>query len=1378
MTMDPFDPSTYDTERQLRGYLNKTSNSEYTTPNVEPGRPGPDGKVASTEAPTEQTQQPTEQVQQPPTQQPPTQEQPTQSNKLEFKGVSKEDAEEMGSFYDNLVPRAVIDFGMDFVGNLGSLGAKLDNAYDESTRFKNPNTQAARDVASVIVPSVAASLMAGPLGSKATAAINGGKVTQGLATAGIAGTLDVAIAGFSDYSERDEGLIRGLDNFLEKINRPLGMRMPQAITVMDDDSPAARKRKLMFEAGGLSIIGDAIGYALSAGKPIMRWFEPKDRKAATYKQIKMRENPDPDTVFRTQELDEEIMQLTDEIEAVNGVGVEDLITRRDMLLEEQGALYKAYFNTGRSKSTADPLGSYVQEMDASRAWQTDEVGAKKIQADPDLAVFDPDVQSKLGEASSRPRQSIPRANVARNAVDIAAIRSGVSEGVPAPLITYPMMKDGLELDTNSRRIVRELVEDHAKAGEYGAIVDGFRLTKKQIDENPLDLFTEIVQARDVNRLREALVPKKYTKMIDETFGVSQLTDAAIPQVGKAIKYLTKEFLGEDIAAMSARAIETTAKEIEVFTDTMRVFKGQVDENIVMDTIIDKLTFLSEEYGTAKYTAGWSLRNFKWWERKPNAEQLAGQFTDFVKKNHESALNFNRELKQLKNTDIESARTLMLAYDLTEGKVESMAAVNAWAKQQLSPMGMLKAGPDGRNAFSEGLWGVIYNNVLSGLSAGRAALGAMSGLVMKPVDYMVGAGVRGALGKDFTPLRQGFYAFAVERDTIGRAFQYGWQTFKKASHSPEQFIDLMRKDHNYASSIRGKLEVLDRMSDEFIKNKDFGSLAMLRWTQRNYEASLSPFMRYGTNLMIGVDAMTSYMTATMVSKFKALDSAYVSGMTMDDIKILESQRKHFEQVFDPKTNLIKSDWLNNQSRDIALNEETDLANNLGALISKYPALQYLIMFPNTSINAMRKMISYTPFSLLPNSNRYAKTIYANTPEQFDEVMSLHKIDVNDPDKLRIVQNLQNEYTGRIATGSMLVAGLANYGFGGNIRGNYPRDRKGRNAVLSEPGWKPKQIRLGGNWYSYDGVIPLDPLLTIIGDLSYYANDISEPFKEDLMQKLTWTMTQSFAGQTPMSGLEPIVATLAGDDGAMQRFLTNTARMAIPLSSAQGVLAKAVTNANKEIYNDLQNYIGSRIPFVNLAVPDKIDWWTGNPVNEIDNPMLRVLNAVNPIPVTQNQEPWRVWINQSGLDLSTSLLTDSTGTHTYSAQERTIMAGLIGEQQIWKKIYGNGKPSGNGIMFNKKYNDQLDLVRAELATGKTYDELQPKVKDLPVITVLNNLVKEAKANAEIEMFKLYPSIKEKIIGRKMVGQLMKSGNPSKAFSVAEKTQQELQELGKFK
>ena len=810
---------------------------------------------------------------------------------------------------------------------------------------------------------------------------------------------------------------------------------------------------------------------------------------------------------------------------------------------------------------------------------------------------------------------------------------------------------------------------------------------------------------------------------------------------------------------------------------MNVFKGQVDEDAVQDIIVQKLALLAEEYGIAKYTAGWSLRNFGWWRKAENSAVIAEQFSDFAVKNREAARTLAKDLVDLRNKNPELASTVMMAYDATGGEVDSIASLNAYVRHHLNPLTMIRSnGKFGESEFSKGMWGVLYNNTLSGLSAGRAMIGNVSSLVSKPIDYLVGAGIRGVLKGDFSDLRKGFYAFGIEHETIGRALKEGFDTFKRASQNPEIYMDAMRADYQSVQKGKMNMEILDRMEQKALADGNYGQVAMHRFVKVNQQLALNKFMRYGTNAMLGIDAMTNYMVGTMASKLRAFDEVYQTGQKMNPEQLIDAQQKHFSTVFDKNTGLIKDTWTRSQAQEIALNERTGFGDSIGKVLSKYPALRYAMMFPNTGINFVRKAASYTPIAAIPNTNKYAKTLYASTEAQIDEALALHGISTTDPDKLKIIDNLKTEYTGRIAMGSMMAVGLAQYGLAGNIRGNLPRDKARRNAMLNVPGYRPKTIKVAGNWLSYDGIVPLDPILTMIGDLSYYSTDISEPFKEDIMQKLAWTLTQSISGATPLQGIEPLVAMMQGDDSGMQRFLTNTARMAIPMSGAQGVLAKAVTNANKETYNDLSNYISSRIPFVNLTVPDKIDWWTGQPINEIDNHLLRILNAVNPIPVSGGEEGWRRWVNESGLDLSQNLLKDSTGTHTYSAEERSILSKFIGEQQLWKKIEGNGKTTG--YMNNKKYNDQLDIVRAELATGKTFDELQPQTRDLDIVKKLREDVLEAKKAAEAKMFNQYPALAEKIRGSQLVENYMSQGRPSKAFDTAEKFNEKVQKLQQFR
>jgi len=1383
MTYSPFEPSTYDDEEQLKRYYENPDDGSYKGPNVEEGRPGPDGKVAPTEAPPK-----------------PEAEEP---NILEKAGQFIEDNKKTigraGSAVAQTIPivgrpiaagieaatadtdaeaeaailgkvgmeLGLVDFGMDAIGNIPG-AASIDDSWDEMTRFKNPATAAARDMASVIVPSVAASLVAGPAASRAVSAINGGKVAAGIAAVGASAVADTSIAYLSDYSERDEGLARSTDEFLESIGRPMGLKVPQAIQVMDDDSPEVRRNKLMLEAGGLSIIGDAIGYLFKAGKPIMNWFEPKDDVAKAFKEIKVRENPDPDTVFRSMELDEEIAQIADELAITTDPSdIALLQTKQDALIEENAALFQSYFNTGRTSATVDPLASAIEEGQASRGWQTDEIGAKKLQQDPERVTFDADIQSPLAPESARPTQAIPRANVARNAADIAATRSGTSTGIPAPLISKPMLKDGMELDEPSRAIVSRLVEDLNEGGNFAANVDGFRFVKKQMHDDALDLFTEIVSAKDVDELRAVLLPKKYTRMVTEEFGVNMLVDSRMPDVGKAIKYLSKEFLGEDVSAMSARVIETTAKEVEAHLDAMRIFKGQANEDAIKDIITDKLALLTEEYGIAKYTSGWSLENVAWWKSKdPTA--IAEHFTGVAKRNHEDAQQFAVDLRKFKEDNPEMAANLYMAYDMSNGNVNTIAKLNAWAKTQINPMTAVVGSKFGSTSFNENLQGVIYNNVLSGLSAGRAMIGGVSSLALKPIDYMVGAGVRGVMKKDFSDLRKGMYAFGVEFDVMGRALNDGWQTFKKSATDPESMMQMLRKDYSFQSS-KNTEEILDRMALEYERNGDFGNLMLSRWNKANRYLSMNKFMRYGTNAMLGIDRATNIMMATMVSKFNAWDEAYTAGQKMDPEKLLAAQEKHYSKVFDPKTDLIKDSWTKQQAADIALNETTGIGDFLSKATTKLPALKAFMMFPNTGINQARKALTYTPFAAIPNSSRNAKALMATSPEQIDEVMVLHGISPNDPDKLRILDNMKTEYTGRLVVGSMTALGAAQYALSGNIRGNYPKDKARKNYLISN-NWKPKTIKLGGIWVSYAGVQMLDPILAMVGDMAEYSSDMSSPFKEDIIGKLGWTLSQSFGSASPLTGLEPLIALTQGDEGAMQRLLNNYSRMAIPLSSAQAVLAKGIDSSLKETYDDLQGYISSRIPIVNTTVPKKFDWWTGQPIQEIDNPMLRMLNAINPIPMSQSEEPWRIWVNQSGIDLSQMMLTDSTGTHKYSSAERSQLSKLIGQMQIYKEV--------EKMMKNDKFNDQLNIVRAELSTGKTFDELQPETKKLPVVDRLTTLVKDAKAVAEQQLLQRYPNIQVKILGKQMVDKKMQAGDPSGAYKQAEKTQQQLKQLEQFR
>ena len=119
---------------------------------------------------------------------------------------------------------------------------------------------------------------------------------------------------------------------------------------------------------------------------------------------------------------------------------------------------------------------------------------------------------------------------------------------------------------------------------------------------------------------------------------------------------------------------------------------------------------------------------------------------------------------------------------------------------------------------------------------------------------------------------------------------------------------------------------------------------------------------------------------------------------------------------------------------------------------------------------------------------------------------------------------------------------------------------------------------------------------------------------------------------------------------------------------------------------------------------------------------MLNALSPIKVSGTREPWRVWLQEIQYDGLSRLRRDSTGSYEYSPQEREYIYKKIGSYQLYKKI--------QGIMKNKKYNEQVEALRAHRSTDvDTRNEMVVlKKKLLPVYQEINKIIRDAQKQAE--------------------------------------------------
>ena len=1282
------------------------------------------------------------------------------------------------------VPMGMTDFGMDVIGRIP--GAEwIDDAWDAKTKFKNPGVQKIREVASVLAPSIGVGTVSG-LG---TAGMAGGPIARGLAAIGINLAGDVTVNAISDQSEGDTV------STIVKEAAPW-LPVPDALVIKDTDSPEQRRYKNIYESAGISIVGDIIGYSAAAGRGVMDWFKPNDRTAQEFMSSEVLVNADAPTATRLSELDTrrmELQQQLDQVAATPALDQETLRAQLEIIGEldsqikaldsEAGKLTQQYTNTGATDLTESPLESFVERQQISRDSQIDQVGKGRLMDDPEGAGgVDPTITPTMFPEGSTAALSTPPGNIARNMADTTAIKLGNSGGTPAPILSERAYHDLSKGNTVSRGIIEDLAEGTRATGNFDAIVDGFRYTKAQMSDQAWKIYNDIIGTDKVTDLKNLFLDARDVKHLLDGRAIKYVNDIQAEAIGYAMRDLTDRYLGKIVTETSARAMDTVGREVADIAEGYKAFPETADLSRVTEMIGDRLAFLMEEYALNKYIAGWALKNQDRWQKflkeSPDKEAALKQITnDFdlkVQEKHAQAQGYRDMIRKIASERPEAAQPLIDAFALSKGDVDTLDKLMKWASKQVSPMGLIYS-PDGNlNAFAQGAWSVRYNNMLSGISALKAITGSTVSLTLRTSNAFLGTGIGMLMGKN-TPedLRKATYVYSSWWTVNKRAMGDAWDTFKRTWNNGKwgndatmDFRELAREDlvTDYNPNI---WDTLADMEAVWEKDGNWGKLFQYRSARFLYDLGNWRWFKYGTNLMIANDAYTQTTVASQLARFRAWDEVFSVGYKGAELaqQLAKAEKMAYDESFDAMGNLTDA-AAKNAAGEIALNLNDDVSATLTRGVNKLPLLKGFFAFPKTGVNGVKMAMSYTPIATLPGMNKYGKVLMAGDDiDKIKDALMDHNIAYDAvPNGMAIFKGLEAEYRGRVAFSALLTTSMMGYALGGNIRGNGPVNPGERKKLRDNFNWQPKTINIAGKWVSFAGYEPLDTVLTLVGDLAYYSRDIGSTLTENFRDKLMWTLSATFVNKTWVAGLEPLVAMANGDETAINRFLANEARAYIPQSGALSVVSNAITSSQKDIYNDFIGYVKNKIPGFSSQLPEQIDIYTGKPLNDIDNPVLRTLNAINPVKISEGTEPWRQWLIDSGWDGIQMIRKDSSGNHEYTTQERETLYKYIGEQQIWKEF--------DKLSKNKKYNDQLDRIRAMRVQGRPSEEINAAQSE--VYSVLNNIVKDAQKIAESRMQKdnepMWRSIQESIYNKN----LMKQGRIDDAARAADRRKAEIERL----
>ncbi len=1253
---------------------------------------------------------------------------------------------------------AYADFANDALGTLVPGYNTLDEKWDKATQLDNPIHQKLRSVLSIVLPSIHA-------GGKIQGGVNtfnaGKPWFQRLTNTVVAqGLGDAAIVGLSDVGE-ENNVAQTLADNVPGLFGPKGrIPLPEWVVTKDSDSPAVRKMKNMLESAPFAVFGTVIGAGVDklAGRKMLDWMEPLDDSALQYKQTQLELGGDTDKIVELQEIRTQLSLGSKNLSKQN----ENILINRQLELENELGII-------------DNMDDASRIADNAAQQESQEAAIRKIENPDQLELFDGfdgDINPGILDEASTTRQTPPPGNVARNMADTTAIKTGASEGDPAPIITEAMRRKGLMVGPGSRGAVMGVAEEARDIGRFNAVVDGFRFSTKQMNAAAWDIYTSIMAAGNMDEVRALFYDNRDVKnLLLGRFKVDVINEEQARAAAFAMRDLVDRFLGREVTQTSARVMDTLGREANTMAESLQQMQPYVDEPHVMDLVIDKMQFLMDEYGLNKYISGWQLRNKNWFDQVPPRdldqviENLTSEFITAENAIHAKNIKFTKLLKKLKNDNPLVLRPLMDAFAHTNGDVDTLAKLHTWAADQITPLGMLKS-PDPKqlNLFARSAWSVVYNNVLSGLSAFRAGVGNGTQLILKPITAVLGHGFYG-MTDDFAGLKRTFYYNGAVFETNRRALSDAFTMMKKAHQDPDMMIKAYRKDFVFKSD--RAWDIMEDMRKVYEAEGNFGRMIQLDTATRLKQLGQFKWMRYGMTGMVFPDVFTSTHLAHYLSRTRAYDDVFSDKGFADWTEIFKAERNHYKSMFDDN-GLIKDQVLRATAGEVQLNLDDGLARWINQGTTAYPFVKFLMMFPRTSSNYIKAAASWTPISLIPGINKYSKTLYAKTDDDIAAALLEHGIDMARTPNARVIwENLRAEYTGRMAFSSMLVGSLWQYAMAGNIRGNGHYNASRRNKERNQMGYEPKTVRIGNSWVSYEGIIGIEHILAPLGDMAYYARDMDESMLENFTSKLTWTVAATFLNQTPLQGLEPLISVTNGDLTGWSRLTANTLRSFLPLSGGAGVLSNAITSSQKDIEAEITSVIKNRLPGFSSTLPEQIDIWTGQPLNDVDNPFLRVLNSISPVQVSGTREPWRVWLQETGWNGLSMLKKDSTGSYEYTPDERELINKYIGEQQMFRQL--------ERIIKNPRYQKEIEQLKLYRQNNSDFSEERIKLhtEKLPVFKEINNIVKNAQKIAELRLLRERPDIESVILNQQRANQSMSEGDVQGAIR-AQKRNEATQEL----
>jgi len=1157
-------------------------------------------------------------------------------------------------------------------------------------KFENEVAQTSRDLSALILPNIAiGGLGAARLGATATRYKNVPIVGKALNTpfakwagetsfmAGTGAVVDYVVP----QNQEDDNLAGVLK---ERFPRSMGW-IPNSIATTDLDTPDQKRWKNVLE-------GTYLGFLTDLTSGAFKFFGAKAASDLT----EMPFGPIPESQKSANFFDENIVIDANPEEAFIRSAL-----KREEALDELGS-----YNLAKSYNfdTPEDVAAFAGSADLD---------------EPTKHIFG--YHDTFGYQESGIR-SVDDLGIVGASIDSIRIRynAGTVNGRLGSVVSdagIKFMNAGFEEADTVLKSAAQALRDADAYGWRG--VDGTYFSHEQILEDGIELANSLYRM-DIQQLRRAFEPGgELMKGIDADTGVASLSSDAYHGVMDTIRRYMDDFINMDEARARAYISTSFAGQVSDMAQGMRLTEGSGSLQRVQDQILERVQFLMSTQAQTRYIRGRSLSmlNLTRTERmrlradKIYAKQMDKQLKNETNKTLSMLDKLNRDaadtverIRAINESNPEMLGPLMMAYELTDGNVDSLFKLNQYVKKSTSiwSKAFVDLDPDIPSVINRAFYANIYNSVLSsGQTLVKAGASATQLLVTKPVTHFGAA----LLAGDGAALQRAFFQYEQSWDTMKRSLSYMNQIWKRSALDPG--VVPVRDDVYDSLEFNARqMELLNATADAFASRGEFGPQMLMEHVNTMNDLANHPWSRFGTRSMQALDGFVQSVIADFEAKGRAFDKITADGtkeFTKENAyELAEDARK---LMFDDD-GVLTDEAVRRAAGEISLNLDTELSQSVSALVARLPILKPFLLFTKTPINELQLSMSYSPTGLLASTPAVGQFLKLKhefrlpynqmDPEHVEQLLTSKGIDVSDKSQLKMKYNeIFYEMKGRQALGMALVG--TGVGLFMNDRltgaGHYNREVQ---ATRDKNQWPRNSFKwIDDKWYSYEGLGPITNTLSLIATIGDNFDVLGSDNVGELYKRLGFSFAAVFKDKALMAGVEPFFDIFRGDQGAINRwssaFLTSAT---IQGSSQLNELGRLLDPEVRLLNNDLSARIAARLPFVKSSNPSEPDWIEGGPIGVPDSIICRMRNTYTPWKCNGSISPRKQFQTNIEYNAIPQLATNGHGEKLDNIEQAAILnardpEGNLIFQPMWAATLDKAMEQwGDGTAFRNRFREGQD------------------------------------------------------------------------------------------